>query len=215
MVANATYSVVLLGDSVFDNRAYTGGEPDVASCLRDALPDGSRVTLCAVDGSTTADLGKQLDRVPDHVTHSVLSVGGNDALENADILSLPCRSTGDALDLFAERLDAFEQAYGWTLDAVVDLGHPVTVCTIYNAQLEGELAARARVALMMFNDVVVRAALARGVDVIDTRLVCTEATDFTQQIEPSAAGGAKIARAIASALGAIPRSRGVATVSAG
>ncbi len=202
MDTNATYSVALLGDSVFDNRAYTGGEPDVAACLRAALPGGSKVTLCAIDGSTTADVGRQIDRVPDHTTHVVLSVGGNDALEQADMLALPCTSTADALDLFADRLDAFEQAYGWTLDAVIDRGRPVIVCTIYDAPLDGELANRARVALMMFNDAIKRSALARGVDVIDTRLVCTESTDFTQQIEPSASGGAKIAKAIAHALGA-------------
>jgi DNA-binding transcriptional LysR family regulator len=34
---------------------------DVAACLREALPAGSRVTLCAIDGSTTSDLGKQLE----------------------------------------------------------------------------------------------------------------------------------------------------------
>jgi hypothetical protein len=215
MGASTTYSVVLLGDSVFDNKAYIGGAPDVAAYLRDALPPGSRVTLCAIDGSTTTDLGKQLDRVPDHATHCVLSVGGNDALENADLLALPCTSTGAALDLFAERLETFEQSYGWALDAVVGLGRPVTVCTIYNAQLGGELARRAEVALMMFNDVVMRSALARAVNVVDLRLVCTDAGDFTRQIEPSEVGGTKIARAVAHAIGATGGDDRTSRISAG
>lgn len=91
MSVGKTYSVVLIGDSVFDNGAYTAGAPDVAACLRDALPEGSRVTLCARDGTTTTDLGRQLDRVPKHATHVVLSVGGNDALENADRLAASIR----------------------------------------------------------------------------------------------------------------------------
>ena len=79
-------SVVLLGDSVFDNKAYTAGAPDVAAHLRRFLGD-ARVTLCAIDGATTVDLGPQLDRVPKHATRVLLSLGGNDALENADLLS--------------------------------------------------------------------------------------------------------------------------------
>jgi hypothetical protein len=215
VTASSSYSVVLLGDSVFDNKAYTGGAPDVAACLREALPAGSRVTLCAIDGSTTSDLGKQLDRIPEHATHCVLSVGGNDALENADLLALPCESTEAALDLFAERLEAFEQSYGWALDAVVDSGRPVVVCTIYDAQLGGELARRAKVALMMFNDVILRSALARGVDVVDLRLVCRDEGDFVREIEPSAIGGAKIARAVACALGALVGDNATSRLSAG
>jgi hypothetical protein len=42
--------VVLLGDSIFDNAAYTGREPDVITHLRRLLPNGWQATLCAVDG---------------------------------------------------------------------------------------------------------------------------------------------------------------------
>ena len=67
-------SVVLLGDSIFDNGSYTNGEPDVASHLRALLPSW-RVTLCAVDGTTTSDIGPQLDRLPKDATHVLLSLG--------------------------------------------------------------------------------------------------------------------------------------------
>ncbi len=65
-------SIALLGDSIFDNKVYVGGGPDVAAQLRALLPEGWRVTLCAVDGATTQDVGTQLDRVPEHVTRIVL-----------------------------------------------------------------------------------------------------------------------------------------------
>src|SRR3954467_15053198 len=58
--------VALLGGSIFDNRAYTGGEPDVVTHLRDLLPHGWRTTLYAVDGATTADIPRQAAPVAAH-----------------------------------------------------------------------------------------------------------------------------------------------------
>ena len=115
-----TPHVALLGDSVFDNASYTRGQPDVAAHLRALAPTWG-VTLCAVDGSTTTDVGPQLDRVPSRATHVVLSLGGNDALINADLLDMPVRSTAEALDRFEERLSDFERSYGWVIEALAGL----------------------------------------------------------------------------------------------
>jgi hypothetical protein len=53
-----------------------------------------------------------------------------------------------------------------------------------------------------------RAALDRGLDIIELRAICREPSDDANPIEPSGRGGLKIARAIASwALEATPRSR--------
>ena len=210
-----TPHIALLGDSIFDNHVYTGGEPDVVAHLRDLLPSPWVATLCAVDGSTTVDFGKQLKRVPSAATHVVLSIGGNDALINADLLKMPVRSTAEALDRFGERLADFERSYGWALEAVVALGRKTTVCTIYNGNLGAQEAARARVALMMFNDVILRAALEHSVDTLDLRLVCTEPEDYANPIEPSGRGGRKIAAAIAAALGAAGQPRRKSTVTGG
>jgi hypothetical protein len=51
--------------------------------------------------------------------------------------------------------------------------------------------------LTVFNDCIVRAAFANGLPLLDLRLICTEEVDYANQIEPSAQGGEKIARAIA------------------
>ena len=48
--------LVLIGDSIFDNAAYTGGGPDVVSQVRGLLAPGWEATLLAVDGSTTIRL---------------------------------------------------------------------------------------------------------------------------------------------------------------
>lgn len=199
----AMASVVLLGDSIFDNKAYVGDGPDVAASLRTALPDWT-VTLCAVDGTTTADVGEQFDRIPGHATHLVLSLGGNDGLENADLLGpLPVGTMGDALDLLEERVGAFRRGYGWVLDGLLERGLPLTVCTVYDANLPGLGGRRAVTALASFNDVILQAAFARGLDVIDLRRVCTEPNDYANEIEPGVAGGRKIAGAIAGAVGTV------------
>ena len=51
--------IVLLGDSIFDNRAYTGREPDVITHLQDVLPDSWHATLVAIDGAATRGLPSQ------------------------------------------------------------------------------------------------------------------------------------------------------------
>jgi hypothetical protein len=74
---------------------------------------------------------------------------------------------------------------------------PVTVCTTYDA-IPG-LGTPERAALSLFNDVIVRSANAALAPVIDLRLVCDQADDYSQvsPIEPSGRGGAKIAQVIA------------------
>ncbi len=198
--ARTAAHAVLLGDSIFDNGAYTGRQPDVLAQLRRELPQGWRVSLLATDGASTGDIKRQLAEVPADATHLVISVGGNDALMNADILRTPVASSAEALLLLGERASHFEAAYGAAIDGALALGHNATVCTIYNGDLDPESAPLARVGLMIFNDAILRAAFARKLAVVDLRLVCTEPADFTNQIEPSGAGGRKIAAAVAQAL---------------
>jgi hypothetical protein len=194
--------IVLLGDSVFDNGAYTGSEPDVVTHLRSALPADWRATLCAVDGATTTNLASQARCVPADATHLFVSVGGNDALANIDLLSTPVRSTAEALRLFGARVAAFEQSYRRGLVPVLALRKPLTICTIYNGDLpDREQAALARVALMMFNDTIVRIAFEHRLPTIDLRLICSEREDYANPIEPSGRGGRKIALVVACAAG--------------
>jgi hypothetical protein len=196
--------LVLLGDSIFDNASYTRGEPDVVSHLQQILPSPWRATLLAVDGATTGGIGAQMRRVPADASHLVVSVGGNDALGNIDLLSMVVRSSAEALAIFGRRVEAFETAYRDALSQVIAAGLPVTVCTIYNGAIPDPAeASRARMALTLFNDAIVRAALDRQVPVIDLRMVCNEPADYANPIEPSGPGGAKIARAVARAVGAL------------
>jgi hypothetical protein len=195
--------IVLLGDSIFDNKSYVGQEPDVAEHLGKLLGEQWKVTLCAVDGNVARDLPRQLPRVPANATELVVSIGGNDGLSNIDMLSTPVRSTTEALALFAERVDRFEVDYRAAIAAVLALGKPTTVCTIYNGNLDPVEAAPARIGLMLFNDVIVRVAAEHSLGLLDLRAVCDAAEDYANPIEPSGSGGAKIAASIAHAVGAL------------
>src|SRR5947209_20075843 len=65
--------VVLLGDSILDNKRYVGKGPAVIDQLREVLPEGWKASLLAKDGSIAADIRKQAERVPANATHVVLS----------------------------------------------------------------------------------------------------------------------------------------------
>ena len=136
---------------------------------------------------------------PADATHLVLSVGGNDALANSDLLHAPVRSTAEALALFGRRLQRFRTDYEAAVDAVMKRPQPAIVCTIYEGDLPADEAPNARVALALFNDVILRTAFARRLSVIDLRLVCTERADYANPIEPSGSGGRKIAATVLAA----------------
>ncbi len=195
--------IALLGDSIFDNAAYTRGAPDVVTHLRRLLPDSWEATLCAVDGATTLGLAAQLSRVPRDASHLVIAIGGNDALQNSDLLSLPVSSSAEALTIFANRVAAFERTYRMAIVQALRLERHTAVCTVYNGALEADRATIARVGLALFNDVILRTAVDLRLDALELRSICTEAADYANPIEPSDQGGLKIARAISLLVGAV------------
>lgn len=194
-------TVVLLGDSIFDNGVYVSGGPSVVEQLNRCLPKGSIARLSAVDGSIAASVAGQLKKLPNEATHLIVSAGGNDALGNCGlVLHETASSFREVMTALAGVRAEFEREYRAMLDLVLEQRMPTVVCTIYDAVpgLEPCLTA----ALCLFNDVILRHAARVGVPVIDLRTICTEATDYaaSSPIEPSVLGGGKIARAIARVL---------------
>jgi hypothetical protein len=190
--------IVLLGDSIFDNGAYVGKGPDVVKQLRAVLPPGADATLLAVDGAVTSGVGIQLGITPADATHLVVSAGGNDALHYSPILGQNVGSVAEALDRLADVREAFTRDYRAMLDKVQARGLPTAVCTIYEARFPDRKQRRqAAVGLTLFNDCITREAAARGLAVIDLRVICCNDEDLANPIEPSVIGGAKIANAIA------------------
>lgn len=190
--------IVLLGDSIFDNGAYVRGGPDVIAQLRARLPSGASATLGAVDGSVASAVSLQLRLLPPDATHLVVSAGGNDALRYAEVIDEKAGSVGEALDKLASVRERFVADYRAMLDDVAARGLPAAVCTIYDAHFpDVEERRLASVGLTIFNECITREASARGLALIDLRLICRADEDLATEIEPSVIGGAKIASAIA------------------
>jgi len=189
--------LILVGDSIFDNGAYTGGGPDVVTQVRELLPPGCEATLLAVDGSTADHVAAQLYRLPRQATHLVLSVGGNDALQHLRILEAPVSSMAGSLEALADMASDFERRYRLAVAACLDTALPLAVCTVYNGCFDDPPFQRlASAALTMFNDAILRVAIEHALAVIDLRFVCNTREDYANPIEPSSLGGAKIARVI-------------------
>ena len=197
--AQAAGHVVLLGDSVLDNAGYLrGGGPDVVEQLRRHLPAGWRATLAARGGAVGADVRGQLDRLPPDASHLVISAGGNDAGRREGVLGEATRSVADGLGKIATIREGFAREYRAMLDTAVERGLPLAVCTIYDPRFPDPVRRQVTVvALAAFNDIITREAFARGLAVIDLRLICNQDADFASPTGPSVQGGRKIAAAVA------------------
>lgn len=189
--------IILLGDSIFDNASYTGGDPDVIAQVRRHLQAGWKASLLAVDGAITEDLAQQLAKLPFDATHLVLSIGGNNALRQQDILNRQVCTTAEAFNMLAGAVEPFEASYRKAVGMCMSRKLPLIVCTIYNGNFSDHSYQRlVKVALSAFNDVIIRVATENRVDVIELRQICETPEDYANPIEPSSTGGEKIAKVI-------------------
>ena len=97
-------------------------------------------------------------------------------------------------------LAGFEQSYKALMSDLLSLNRPLMVCTIYDS-VPG-LVEPLKLALALFNDVIIRNAVSSGVPILDLRMICTESGDYSTKspIEPSSQGGNKIATRMTSAM---------------
>jgi lysophospholipase L1-like esterase len=189
--------VVLLGDSIFDNAAYVNGGLDVIAHLRSQIPSDWKATLRAVDGSVVRGVDRQIESLPPDATHLVISVGGNDALQESDLLGQRAQSAAEVLNRLANIGEEFQRNYQNMLRAILNARLPTAICTIYYPRFaEPELQRMAVTALAIFNDVIIKEAFAAGIPLLDLRLICDREEDYANPIEPSEGGGRKIAAAI-------------------
>jgi len=189
--------VAMLGDSVFDNASYVGGAPDVRAQLQSLLVD-AEVSSAAWDGAVLADIPLQLRQIPRVATHVVVSIGGNDAIGASGVIEEKATSVADALEKLASVRDRFNRIYGSMVELLLKRSLPIALCSIYEPRFPDPVRRRvAATALAVLNDVITRQVFASRVSLIDLRVICDQDTDFANPIEPSAAGGEKIAKAIA------------------
>jgi hypothetical protein len=198
VILHSALNIVLLGDSTIDNASYTDGGPSVPEHVEALLGAQGTVTMLAVDGSTTTDVPNRLSSVPDEATHLFMSVGGNDAMMRVDVLNRAATSVSGALLDLAVVAKDFRAEYRRCLDAVLKLGLPTSICTIYNGAFDEATGEQTviRTALCVFNDVIIQAGLDHGLTVVDLRRVCSSRSHFANPIEPNTEGGRRIAESI-------------------
>ncbi|MEI2692988.1 MAG: SGNH/GDSL hydrolase family protein [Anaerolineae bacterium] len=189
-----------MGNSIFDNAAYTDGGPDVVTQLNDLLPAGWATSLLAVNGSTTDDIAGQVGSLPSDASHLVLSVGGNDALQQAHLLFAPASSTEEAVGLAGRPGRAVRSAT--TTRAVAACLRPaLPLHRLHHLQRQlprPRLPAPGhdRAGPLQRRHPAHRHRPPPAGD-RSARAICTYPEDYANPIEPSSVGGEKIARAIA------------------
>jgi lysophospholipase L1-like esterase len=186
-MANAHQTIVLLGDSVFNNAAFVGEGKAVFEQLNE-LTNGKVVSL-AEDGATISELYLQLDSISDDLnrrdTAVIISAGGN------DILAKKIKSDDAKLEALFRRWMDFLKALR------VKLGSAnIYVVNIYfpsNSKYKSyKLSIEKWNAMLSENSSVI----GETYGIIDVNSVMTSAADFVYDIEPSELGSAKIAEKI-------------------
>jgi hypothetical protein len=192
-----TQHLALIGDSIFDNAPYVDSGRAVIDHIKPLLI-GWDVSLVAVDGDTTRNVLQQRKRIPKSCTHLALSIGGNDALQSVPLLKAPCNNVLAALDVLTQIQNDFRVSYRGVLDEFLSLQRPLIVCTIYE-EVPG-LGNNLKTALSLFNEVILSEASRAQLPILDLRHLCRDTADYSaiSPIEPSSAGGQKIATALAS-----------------
>ena len=193
--------IILLGDSIIDNGEYVrSAEPDVARQLEILLPHHT-VVKRAVDGATSADvLASQIAEV-DQAGHIILSAGGNDALEHVDLLEASEKRAQDVLVRLWSIREGFRRSYAALLDRLAVTRRPVLVFTVYNPCFQGHgfdaaYQQAAESAVSIIDDVIQQEARRRSFEILELRALFDDRADYANPIEPSAIGGAKVAKCL-------------------
>ena len=195
------YNVSLLGDSIIDNKVYVEeGELSVTEHLQHN--SSSNFTMIAVDGDTTEDvLENQLDNLKEPVSHIVLSIGGNDLLQNLHLLQDETSGMKFALEKSSELIGEIQENYTKILEHLSNYDTKVLLCTVYEGDLKSDVMLAqfdkaGQAMLKMHNDTVYYLASKFEVDVLELRNIFTNKEDYANPIEPSHIGGEKLAKAI-------------------
>jgi lysophospholipase L1-like esterase len=194
--------IILLGDSIIDNGVYVRpGEPDVTKQLQALLPEHA-VIKRALDGAMCGDVLSSQVAGLESTDCIILSAGGNDALQHIALLEATTSTTAkDVLVKLSTIREEFRRNYASLLDRLAIARMPVVVLTVYNPCFDGHAMdvsyqQAAETAIAIFNDVIQQEAHRRSFDVLDLRTLFTDRADYANPIEPSAIGGAKLAKAM-------------------
>ena len=193
--------LVLLGDSIIDNKTYVlDGEKSVLEHIQ-SKTDIKTVQL-ALDGATTGDvLDNQLNNISSEASHIVLSVGGNDLLNEIGFLTEDFKYTPNQVlercySLIAPITKKYESIV--TTLQTSKIRANLLLCTVYEGDLEGsvmydDIAISSRTMLSLFNDSVYKTHNMFKTGILELRHIFTNKEDYANPIEPSHQGGEKLA----------------------
>ena len=195
-------NIVLLGDSIIDNKTYVGSnERSVEEHLNELSSEN--IIRIALDGDTTTDvLNNQLKKIDPETTHAVLSIGGNDLLSQIDILFTETAYTlASALDKIVLILDSVENNYQKIIKKLIELDVKILLCTVYEGDLKRDpilsLIEKQGLAMVsLLNDSITLLAKKYNIDVLELRNIFVTPEDYANPIEPSHIGGEKYAKKI-------------------
>ena len=220
--------IYLLGDSIIDNAPYVKkNEKDVVSHLISMYKGNPQIKINnrAVDGHTMRDLlDTQLsDEGLNEATHIVMSIGGNDLLQNISFLQMTAKLSEvmdkdarigkwGSKELNLSRNKVFEETYFEIIkpmqqeyeSIVANLSTyraKLLLCTVYEGDLVdsdefSDVIYSSKTMLSIFNDLVYRTAQKYNAEVLELRDIFVSSEDYANPIEPSHIGGEKLAKSI-------------------
>ena len=197
-------SITLLGDSIIDNKTYVQQqEYSVLEHLQNISKN--EFLQLAYDGDTTVNvLERQLQsQEVAKSSHLVLSIGGNDLLQN--ILFLhdgPIENINKALsNVHKQILKPLEQRFETIVEKLSSHRANLLLCTVYEGDLGRtdefrDVLDSSKIMVSSFNDTVYKTASKYNADVLELRHIFTSPEDYANPIEPSHVGGERLAQAI-------------------
>ena len=197
-------SITLLGDSIIDNKTYVShGEFSVLEHLENI--SNYEYIQVAYDGHTTFDVqNKQLHlSTIEKPSHIVLSVGGNDLLQNLSYLSNgPMSNVNEAITGIQQHIfEPLEQRFETIIEELSSQRANLLICTVYEGDLGRtdefrDISDSSKIMVSSFNDMVYKTANKYNADVLELRHIFTSSEDYANPIEPSHIGGEKLAQSI-------------------
>ena len=196
--------VVLFGDSIIDNKTYVShGEFSVLEHLENI--SNYEYIQVAYDGHTTFDVqNKQLHlSTIEKPSHIVLSVGGNDLLQNLSYLSNgPISNVNEAVTGIQQHIfEPLEQRFETIIEELSSQRANLLICTVYEGDLGRtdefkDVLDSSKIMVSSFNDIVYKTAKKYNADVLELREIFITSDDYANPIEPSHIGGEKLAKSI-------------------
>ena len=195
--------LVLLGDALHN---VDLGDGEIESALMPRPRNPWKITVLQ---ALRAQQRGHMREIPEDASHVVIGIEGAWAIEASGLLQGSAHTISEALETLTTAADAFESILDGMIAAAQETGLPTLLCTLVPARYAKPAQQRAvTTALAIFNDRVLRRAIAAKLSVVDLRVVCNEDTDYASATLLSRAGVRKAANVIRGALYEVSRKPG-------